>query len=157
MIFNAAYDLTVLEQQAEYYGLPTLRKTVKSNNWNRIIDSFVLAQGFERFHTAEGHWGKRYTLPEVCSRYGVDFVESHDATADAIGAGSLVVQLMNTSAKLKNMAPSDLFNMQRNWRSRIQKDLRDFFDRKNIEHDGIDGAWPLHSSLMTQTAMVVNN
>ena len=147
VIYNAAYDLTVMELQARYHGLKGLLERVRADRWTSVIDGFVLAQGAETYRTAEGRWGKGYRLPEVCGRYGVPFVESHEATADAVGAGLLAIALTESYDFIASAGPQRLTELQRDWRVRLQSDLAAYFDRKKIEHQ-VDLGWPLHSTLI---------
>lgn len=148
VVFNAAYDLTVVELQCELYGIPTLRDRLGTAHWPTVIDPFILARGYDTYKTSEGSWGKGYKLPEVCARYGVPFEETHDATADAEGAGRLAIALVRAHSDLASASPQELHAMQVDWRTRLQDGLRAYFDRKKIEHDGVDAGWPLHSSLV---------
>lgn len=146
VVYNAAYDLTVVERQAREYGLVGLTDRVGEDRWSSIVDPFVMAQGAESFRTPEGRWGKRYKLPDVCARYGVEFVESHDAEADAIGAGHLAIALVNAYDFFASAGPNELTSLQKEWRDRIQSDLAAYFNRKNMDHQ-VDLGWPLHSTL----------
>lgn len=147
VIYNAAYDLTLLESQAAYYSLPSLQDRLEPEHFHFVIDPFVLIQGYESYRTVEGHWGKGYKLPEVCARYGVEFVESHDAMADSIGAGKVAIAFFARHPEMLADGPAALFEKMVDWRGRIQAGLREYFDSKKKEHDGVDGGWPLHTAV----------
>lgn len=147
VVFNAAYDLSLVEAQAEYYGIPGLRARLTEDQWVSVIDPMVLGKGLEHFHKQEFVKGRNFKLPSLCERYGVDFTESHDATADAIGAGLLAIALVNNDEVLWSRGPQALSRLQQVWRKKAQTGLRTYFDKNNIEHDGVDEGWPLHSSL----------
>ena len=149
VVCNAAYDLTVIEAQAEYYGVRSLREQLTKNEWRTIIDPMVLAKGYEHYWLQEFVKGRNFKLPSVCERYGVPFVESHDATADAIGAGRLAVELVNRDAVMSTKGPAGLTQLQKTWRLKSQNGLRAYFEKKNMAFDDVDSGWPLHSSLIT--------
>ena len=148
VIFNAAYDLSLLEAQARHFGLKTLQERVPLEDWVTVIDPFVMAKGLEHFLKREFVKGRTFKLPDVCERYGIEFEESHDATADAIGAGQLAAVLIHEHESLSEKGPMALTNLQEQWRRRMQRSLREYFDKNNIEHDGVDDGWPLHNSLV---------
>ncbi len=148
VVYNSPFDLTMVEAQLRHFGLTSLTETVTPANWRFVIDPFVLVKGYEAYGTREGSWGMRYTLPEVCARYGVPFEETHDATADAVGAGRLAIALMGVDHRMSYAGPQELYTLQTEWRSKTQDKLREYFDRKKIDHDGVDVGFPLHSSFL---------
>lgn len=147
VVFNAAYDLTMLEMQAKYYGLKPLSARLTAEAWHCVIDPFVLAKGYEHYWKQEFVKGRNFKLPSLCERYGVAFEETHDATADALGAGLLAIELVNSDSGLASKGPHALDRLQKQWRVKMQRSLRKYFDEKEIEHDGVDDGWPLHSSV----------
>lgn len=147
VVFNAAYDLTMVEKQCEYYGIPGLRERLEEHHWETVIDPFVLGKGVAHYHLQKFEKGRKFTLPALCSYYGVDFEESHDAKADAVGAGKLAVALVTSAEFLSTRGPKAMHQLQRIWRTKAQNSLREYFDKKAIEHDGVDAGWPLHTAL----------
>ena len=86
VLFNASYDLSLLEVELQRHDLEPLTSRVEPDHWHTVVDPFVLGKGLE--HTLRKHFrkGVKFTLPALCERYNVPFTESHQATADATGA-----------------------------------------------------------------------
>jgi DNA polymerase-3 subunit epsilon len=148
VFFNAAYDLSILEAELRRHDLPSLHDRVGVEHWHTIIDPFVLGKGID---TRDRNFrkGRKYKLPDLCERYQVHFVESHDALADATGAGRLARKIGERDA-VGDMGPAALHQLQVTWRREMCKSLREYFDSHGIEHDGVDGGWPLHTALQAQ-------
>lgn len=82
VVFNAAYDLTMLRAEAQRHG-------VRQPQWDRllVVDPFVIDWGLER-----GGLGQR-RLVDVAAYYGVALDHAHDATADARAALEVAVEM----------------------------------------------------------------
>ena len=74
-IYNAPYDLTLLDREAVRHGIEPLVAPAP------IIDPLVIDKGIDKFRK-----GKR-TLESAAQFYGVELSDAHDATADAVAAG----------------------------------------------------------------------
>ncbi len=148
VFFNAAFDLSLLEAELRRHHLTSLHERVTPNDWHTIIDPFVLGKGID---TRDRNFrkGRKYKLPDLCDRYQVHFTESHDALADATGAGRLARKIGDRDT-VGDLGPSALHQLQVTWRREMCKSLREYFDSNGIEHDGVDGSWPLHSALQAQ-------
>lgn len=147
VVFNAAYDLSILEVECRRHGIPGLDGVPLHS----VIDPMVLGKGMDMVNR-RFRKGQNYKLPSLCERYGVPFVESHDATADATGTVLLAVAIANAETYLAQMGPAQIHQTQVTWRREMQHSLRQYFDKNGIEHDGVDGSWPLHTDLMGATA-----
>lgn len=147
-IMNAAYDLSILTNELHRWALPTLDRW--TTDWTTIVDPFVLAKYLEHTLRRQFVKGRTFKLPDLCARYNVPFTESHDATADAVGAALLAIALIEDEATLAAMTPRQLFTLQGTARRNQQAGLREYFDKNGIEHDGVDAGWPLHTALTTE-------
>lgn len=148
VVFNAAYDLSLLEVELRRHGAPPLTARVPSSRWHTVIDPMVLSRGIDLEQKSFAK-GRKYRLPDLCSRYGVAFVESHDATADAVGAGLLAIAMLDAEPLLSGLGPDVLFTKQKTWREADQRSFREWASRQQTSRpfDDIDDGWPLHSSL----------
>jgi len=72
VIYNAAYDLTLLNRECLRYGIEPLADPVP------IIDPLVIDRAMDRYRK-----GKR-TLEAAAEYYGVELMDAHDAEADAV-------------------------------------------------------------------------
>lgn len=149
--FNAAYDLSILEVELERHSLQPLSSRVSPSGWFGVIDPMVLGKGIDTIQNRKFVKGRKFTLPALCEWYKVPFVETHDATADALGAVGLARAIGKSDAYLDDMGPAALHQLQVTWRREMQASLRKYFDREGIEHDGVDGAFPMHSQLLAVT------
>ena len=74
-IYNAPYDLTLLNREAIRYGIKPLTTPAP------IVDPLVIDRAVDRYRK-----GKR-TLEAAAAAYGVILSDAHDARADAVAAG----------------------------------------------------------------------
>jgi DNA polymerase-3 subunit epsilon len=151
VVFNAAYDLSLLDVEVDRYG-DRLTNLLEPEHWHRVVDPFVLGKGFDHLYKRKFTKGWKYTLQDLCDRYGVPLTESHDATADATAACLLGIELVRADSYFQQQAPEQIHTLQRTWRREMQASLRRYFEREGIEHDGCDGGWPLHTQLVPAVA-----
>lgn len=159
VVFNAAYDLTLLSAECQRHGSVSLADVVAHDGdggsvgdgpWQTVIDPMVLAKGLEHVIRRKFVKGRKFTLGDLCGRYGVtlDEADAHTSTGDALAAAQLAIALAGEDDYLGAMAPAELFTLQRTWRRTQQDGLRAYFDQQGIDHDGVDPGWPLHTSLL---------
>lgn len=149
--FNAAYDLSLLEAELRRHDLEPLTARVSASGWFGVVDPMVLGKGVDTIKNRKFVKGRKFTLPALCDWYKVPFTESHDSTADAVGAVRLARAIAKSDNYLADMGPSTLHQLQVTWRREMQSSLRKYFDREGIEHDGVDGSFPMHTDLMAVT------
>lgn len=81
VVYNAPYDLTLLDRECRRQGIPTLPLP------SAVIDPLVIDKAVDRYRK-----GKR-TLEATAERYGVSLDDAHDAGSDAIAAGRVAIAL----------------------------------------------------------------
>lgn len=91
VIFNAAFDLTVLERELRRENLPMIELPA-------IIDPFVLDKTCDKYRR-----GKR-TLGVCAEHYGVELVDAHTAAADVIAAVGVARAI---GRKYRSVLPAD--------------------------------------------------
>lgn len=79
VIFNARYDLTVLDREARRYGL----RPRGSGRKVLVVDPLIIDQHIDRYRK-----GSR-KLDAICEHYGASLDGAHDAAHDAIAAARL--------------------------------------------------------------------
>ncbi|WP_161962361.1 exonuclease domain-containing protein [Nocardioides speluncae] len=139
--FNAAFDLTLLEQENQRYGVPTLMERRRSVNGQiaPVIDPRVLDKYAHPFRK-----GGR-TLVDVCRPYGVVHTGAHAADGDALAACRLVPKILDRHArKFVGQTVDGLHQSQIGWAKAQADGLREYFDKNNKPHDGVDPGWPLY-------------
>ena len=126
---NARYDLTLLDREAERYGLDTLPV-------GPVIDPFVIDKEVDRYRP-----GKR-TLTALCEHYKVALDGAHSADADAIAACRIAWRQASVHPRLAAMSLDELYNAQIWWAAEQAASLQEHF-RKTRPDAVVEGAWPL--------------
>lgn len=131
VVFNAAYDLTMLRAEADRLGLA-------QPDWARLIvvDPLVVDWGIER-----GGLGPR-RLVDVASYYGVPIDNAHDATCDARAARDVAVELAARHPHVGTLSLTDLMDQQRGWFAERAEDWNAYAARNGRAIDDPTG-WPL--------------
>lgn len=142
VVYNAAYDLTLLEVELARHGVDTIASRLPRGWVRPIVDPFVIDKKISR------RKGPR-KLVNLCEHYRVVHIGAHDAAGDAIATGRLARRVMAKAADYKRDPGMErwqlntLHQAQVGWRREQMDSLRAYFDREGKEHDGCDGGWPL--------------
>lgn len=128
--FNAAYDVSLLDAECRRHGHDPLE--VKP-----VIDPMILDRRFDRFRR-----GKR-TLTVATETYGVELLEAHDASADAIAAGR-VAQAMAAKFPELRIDPISLHELTATWADEQAADFEAFRRRTDPDFSA-DRGWPLRA------------
>jgi DNA polymerase-3 subunit epsilon len=134
--FNARFDLTMLDQEAQRHGLRPLMDRIGGPERMLVVDPFVLDKQFDRFRR-----GKR-TLTAVCQHYRVKLEEAHTANEDALAAARVAYRLGSRITELGAMQLSVLHREQISWAAQQAESLEDYF-RQQGRGERVEGAWPI--------------
>jgi DNA polymerase-3 subunit epsilon len=131
VVFNAAYDLSMLRAEADRWGLA-------QPDWHRllVVDPFVIDWGIER-----GLLGPR-RLGDVAAYYSVSLVDAHDAAADARAAREIAYEIGRRQPTIAAGTLDDLMRWQRHWYAERAEDWNQYARRKGRSLDDPEG-WPL--------------
>lgn len=131
VVFNAAYDLTMLRAEASRLGLA-------QPDWSRllVVDPYVLDWGIER-----GELGQR-RLVDVASYYGIAIDNAHDASCDARAARDVAVELGARHPHVGTVSLTELMARQRRWYSDRVHDWNAYAEGVGRPFDDPSG-WPL--------------
>lgn len=149
VVFNGAFDFTMLEAENLRHRVPTLRDRLGLGDARiaPIVDVFVLDKYADPYRKG----GRK--LGQVCAQYGVVHVGEHDATADALATARVFPRLMAKHArKFPGMTLPALHTEQVRWRREQMTSLREYFDRKGTPHDGCDPGWPIYLNMQRHYA-----
>lgn len=137
---NLSYDLSLLESENRRLEVPTLVERMGgASKIQPVVDVMVLDKKADPYRKG----GRR--LEQLCATYGVTLDDAHDAGADALAACLLWPKIMaKHSRKFPGMTLHALHQSQIGWRKEQADGLREYFDRKGQEHDGVCPEWPLH-------------
>lgn len=125
VVFNAAYDLTVLRSQDPSFTVD-----------GPVIDPLLLDRHFDQYRK-----GKR-TLGAVCEHYEVALDNAHEATADAIAAARVAWKIAREHPELTQMSADELMLNQSTWYYEQQSSLAEYFRSKGRDAN-VNTSWPL--------------
>ncbi|MFJ3089097.1 3'-5' exonuclease [Streptomyces sp. NPDC086838] len=126
---NARYDITVIDREAERYGMTPLPA-------GPVIDPYVIDKQVDRYRA-----GKR-TLTHLCEHYQVRLDGAHTADADAIAACRIAWRQAIRYPQLAAMTLDDLHTAQIGWAAEQAASLQAHF-RQTRPDAVVEGAWPL--------------
>ena len=132
VVYNAPYDLTLLDRECARYGLGPL--TVLSP----VIDPLVLDKAVDKYRK-----GKR-TLEVTAEVYGVTLGDAHDAGSDAIAAGRVAQSLARAYPEELDISPADLHGRQEVWFAEQAASFADYI--RTVKGDDTfvaDESWPV--------------
>ena len=130
VIYNAAYDLTLLNRECLRHGIPPL------DNPSPIIDPLVIDRAVDRYRK-----GKR-TLEVAAGFYGVELMDAHDAQADAVAAGRVAQAICRRYAEQLGGDLDALHAQQKTWAAESAQSFQDYMRRSKDPEFVADGAWP---------------
>ena len=138
VVFNAAYDLSMLHAEATRWG-------IKQPDWDRlsVIDPYVIDWGIER-----GALGSR-KLTDVAAYYSVPLDNAHDAAADARAARGVACEIGARHPHVAASGLDELMRRQRTWYAERVEDWNAYARTVGRRLDDPDG-WPLASALVNQ-------
>ena len=139
VVFNASFDLTMLEAENERHGVATLVERL--GEIRPVIDPFVLDKEADTYRR-----GKR-TLPALADLYGVPLENAHSSAADAVAAALLVPRITAQFPELGEYPLDALHDLQQLWRREQQLSLASFFERQgNLDAArSVRPGWPTES------------
>jgi DNA polymerase-3 subunit epsilon len=133
VVFNAPYDLTLLEAELQRHGLPSL---VSRTAVAPVIDPLVIDRYADKFRK-----GGR-TLEQQCRHYGVDITHAHDAAADAAAAMNVAQAIGASYRAIGTMDIGELHVAQTRWKAEQEADRVSFRTRKGEAVES-EPEWPI--------------
>lgn len=139
VVFNAPYDLTVLNHLCIVHQLPTLDDRLEELPYY-VIDPLVLDRQMDPGRRVTG--GRRLTY--LCQQvYGVVLTdeEAHGSAADALAACRLAWKIARRYPHLARTPIDQLYDLQAEWYAEQQTELGAYL-RSVGRGDDTDTAWP---------------
>jgi len=130
-IYNAAYDLSLLNREALRYGIEPLVAP------SPIIDPLVLDKAVDRYRK-----GKR-TLEAAALYYGVELLDAHDASADAVAAGRVAQAMARKHVAALGVESALLHTQQIGWCADQASSFQDYMRRTKDPTFTTSGSWPV--------------
>ncbi|HSA53060.1 MAG TPA: exonuclease domain-containing protein [Yinghuangia sp.] len=135
-VYNAVFDLTLLEAELRRHGRTPLARRVPVVG--PIVDPLVIDKQLDRFRR-----GKR-TLEVTSTFYGIALADAHTADADAEACLRLAIELGARYPKLAALDVRTLHNEQRTWAAEQAASFQAYLDRTKPGHgEHIVGDWPM--------------
>jgi DNA polymerase-3 subunit epsilon len=141
VVYNAAYDLTMLRAEAERWG-------IAQPDWHRllVVDPYVIDWGIQR-----GELGPR-RLTDVAAYYGVALDNAHDATSDARAARDIADEIGMRHPAVAAGTLADLMVRQRTWFADRADDWNVYARKVGRTLDDPTG-WPLAGAVASSGVM----
>lgn len=133
VIYNAPYDLTLLNRESLRYGIEPLIDPTP------VVDPLVIDRAMDRYRK-----GKR-TLEAAAAFYGVELMDAHDAEADAVAAGRIAQAI---ARRYSDMLGDDVVMVHANqvtWAADSAASFQEYMRRTKAPDFVADGAWPQRS------------
>ena len=130
-IYNAAYDLSLLANEAKRYGIAPLLEPAP------VVDPLVLDKAVDKFRK-----GKR-TLEAAALHYGVSLIDAHDAGADAVAAGRVAQALARAFPVELALESAELHAKQIVWAAEHAASFQDYMRRTHNPNFTDSGLWPV--------------
>ena len=135
VVYNAPYDLTLLDRECRRHRLDVLAKTFP------IIDPLVMDKAVDRYRK-----GKR-TLEVTAERYGVTLDDAHDAGSDAIAAGRVALSLARAYPEQLDRSAAELHDLQVGWYADQAASFERYMRTSKGEESFVaDREWPIRGT-----------
>ncbi len=130
VIYNAAYDLTLLNRECRRYGIEPLQDPLP------VVDPLVIDRAMDRYRK-----GKR-TLEAAAEFYGVTLMDAHDAEADAIAAGRVAQAIARRYSDILGQDVAVVHANQVTWAAESAASFQEYMRRTKDPDFIAEGAWP---------------
>ncbi|WP_329137586.1 3'-5' exonuclease [Streptomyces sp. NBC_01476] len=135
VVYNAPFDLTLLDEELRRYALPPL--VAPGGLAGPVVDPLVMDRALDKYRR-----GKR-TLEAACAVYGVRLDGAHDAGADALAAVRVARAVAARYPQAAEAEIWDLHASQRGWYLAWAEDFADWLRKKGSADAEVDTGWPL--------------
>jgi DNA polymerase-3 subunit epsilon len=139
VVYNAPYDLTLLDREARRHGVEPLGDV---SAIGCVVDPLVIDKAVDRYRK-----GKR-TLEAAAEVYGVVLDDAHDAGADAIAAGRVAQAMARKFPDQLAVPSTDLHDQQVGWCATQAESFQQYMRRSKDPTFTASGEWPQRSSAL---------
>lgn len=138
VVYNAPFDLTLLDEELRRYALPPL--VAPGGRTGPVIDPLVMDRALDKYRR-----GKR-TLEAACRVYGVPLEGAHEAGADALAAVRVARAIAVRFPEVGAAALAELHESQSGWYAAWAEDFGAWLRRKGTADAVVDPHWPLRAA-----------
>ncbi|GAA0426428.1 exonuclease domain-containing protein [Streptomyces luteireticuli] len=135
IVFNARFDLTLLDRECRRYDLPVLPDRLLSRELLPVIDPLVLDKQVQPYRR-----GSR-RLPDLCAHWRVRHDKRHASDADALAAARLAWRIGRTYPRLGAMDLHELHALQVERAAQQATSLQSYLRRTDATAH-VEGRWP---------------
>ncbi|MEU9128615.1 exonuclease domain-containing protein [Kitasatospora sp. NPDC048540] len=137
VLFNAPFDLSLLDAELRRYGLPGLAERL-GGRVGPVLDALVIDRTVDKYRK-----GSR-TLQRVCEVYGVELADAHQAGSDALAAVRVAVAIGERyPAQAGELTPEQLHDRQIDWYRAWAEGLQAWLRQGKEPGAVVDQRWPL--------------
>ncbi|SNS56625.1 DNA polymerase-3 subunit epsilon [Micrococcales bacterium KH10] len=135
VVFNAAFDLVLLDSELRRYGLTPLAERLGGAPIH-VIDPLVLDRAFDRYRK-----GKR-RLDTLCQVYGVEVTEAaHDAAADSRMTLAVLGQMASKYPELTEQSLAELQSFQATAHQQWAQSFNEWRHQQGFSGPGASETW----------------
>ncbi|MDU0478456.1 3'-5' exonuclease [Staphylococcus chromogenes] len=127
IVFNAAYDLSVLRQLEPDFVVS-----------GPVFDPFVIDKIYDTYRS-----GKR-TLTDLCQVYNVRIDNAHEATSDALAAARIAWRQAKQFPNIATMDLGELMETQTVGYYKSQLSLKKYLEGQGKNASTVNLSWPMH-------------
>jgi len=135
VVFNARYDLTLLDREARRHGVLPLVERLDGMDVAPVIDPLVIDRQIDRYRR-----GSR-KLPALAAHYRVEHDQAHSAEADAVAAARIAWRIGTNHSEIGGAELLKLHDSQINWAAHQAAGLEEYLRRTNPDAV-VEPAWP---------------
>lgn len=139
VVYNAPFDLTLLDEELRRYALPPL--VAAGGRTGPVVDPLVMDRALDKYRR-----GKR-TLEAACGVYGVTLEGAHEAGADALAAVRVARALAVRYPEAGGSDVWDLHRAQAGWYAAWAEDFEAWLRTKGSPDAAVDIHWPLRAAV----------
>lgn len=134
VVFNAPYDLTLLDAECRRHGLEPVGPLLGE----QVVDPLVIDKAVDRFRR-----GKR-TLTAQAEAYGIELLDAHSAGDDAVASGQLAQGMARKFPDEVGSVPLDeLHRRQAAWHDEQAADFEAYLRREKDPSYTAPRGWPV--------------
>lgn len=137
VVFNASFDLPLLEAEARRYGITPLRERINAGGGHLyVVDPLVIDRGIDRYRKG------RRTLGALTAVYGVETdTPLHDAFADVVATLKVFSAQCERSEQLMHMECDRLYSLQEAWHRAWARNFNQWLAARGKSAD-VSEEWP---------------
>lgn len=124
VIYNAAFDLTMLDRECRRYGVTSPMQRGRF----RVLDPLVIDKHCDPYVKGKG----QRQLTPTCARYGIELTGAHDALADTLASVNLMRAIAARWPRIRSTPVDKLQSFQRSWQIEQVNGLAAFFGKTAI-------------------------